>query len=154
MKIGDRYDFEPLIPQILYHLLKMREALRIHREGPVFLLIIDIEVNHIGRDSALAEFSGDFAHLRLGIIGVPALLVAQRAQRRNRHAADQLRELLDHTLGVGSREKVIVKIAALGPERIRIMTLFPKIKAAAISVVEKNAVGKAIAKSKYKGDIL
>ena len=77
VQIGDGDDLESFIPQILHHPLKVGEPLAINGERTVVLLIIDIEINDIGRNLAFAELTRNFANPGLGIIAVAALLISQ-----------------------------------------------------------------------------
>ena len=77
VQIGDGDDLESFIPQILHHPLKVGEPLAINGERTFVLLIIDIEINDIGRNLAFAELTRNFANPGLGIIAVAALLISQ-----------------------------------------------------------------------------
>src|SRR5258708_2774117 len=153
MKIGDGHDFEALVPQVLHHAFEIGEPLPIDRERTIVLLVVNVQINYIGGNFTLAKLGSDLAHLRLWIIAVPALLVSQRKQRRERHSTDKLAELLHYLLGSRSVKKIVVQLPALRAERIRIADLFAEIKAGSISVVEENAVCRAVAKREQERDV-
>ena len=88
MEIGNGDDFESFRTQVLDHALEIRESFSVHGEGPVVLLVVDIEVEDVGGNLALPELRGNFPNLRLRIVAVAALLKSQREQRRQRSAAD------------------------------------------------------------------
>ena len=77
VQIGDGDDLESFIPQVLHHPFKVGEPLAINGERTIVLLIIDVEINDIGRNLAFSELTGNFANPGLGIITVAALLISQ-----------------------------------------------------------------------------
>ena len=116
MKIGNCDHFETFAFQIDDHLLERWEALAINGERTVILLVIDIQIDHVSGNLALAEFARDLPHPRFGIVAVAALLISEGKQRRQRRAPDQLREILNHALGIGPVKEVIVQFPAVGSE--------------------------------------
>src|SRR5256885_1107954 len=71
VQVGDGDDLESFGPQILDHALEIREALCVHGEWPIVLLIVDVQVNHISGNFSFPEFTSDLAYLRFGIVTIP-----------------------------------------------------------------------------------
>src|SRR6185437_6434782 len=71
-------------------------------------------------------------------------------ERRKRRAADKRGELLDNSLGFGAGNEVIIQLAAVRSKRKIIARLFSEVEAAAIGVVEEQAVGRAFAQADEK----
>ena len=77
MQVGDGNQFESLLAQVFDHLLEVRKAFAIDGKGTIAVLIINVEIDYVGRDVALAKLTGDLAHARFRIIAVATLLVSQ-----------------------------------------------------------------------------
>src|SRR6266576_5599571 len=118
MEIGDGDEFESFLLQVSHQLFDRGKAFAIYGEGPIVLLIVDIEIDDVGRNLAFAELSGDLFYLRLRVIAVTALLVPEREEWRQGSPSDELCKLFNYVLGVGSVEKVIVECAAVRSEGI------------------------------------
>ena len=82
MQIGDQDEVQPLLQQPLAQSRQVRERLAIHCEGPVAVLVIDVEPDHVGRHLFGAQPIGQGAHFGLGHIGPARLLIAERPTRR------------------------------------------------------------------------
>src|ERR1700688_1987154 len=128
----------------------MGKIFTVYRERCVALLIVDVKINDIAGNFLLAESLNDLAGARFGIISVAALLVAKRPERRKRRAADKRSELLDDFLGFRAGNKIIVKFAAFGSKGKVIGQFFSEVEAAAVGVVEENAIGRALVKADEK----
>ena len=128
----------------------MRKILAVDCEGGVALLIVDVKINGIGRNLFLPQRLDDLSSPRFGVITVAALLVAERPERRKRRAANQRGELLHDFLGLRASDKVIVQLAALCSKGKITGRLLSEVEAAAISVVEKNAICRAFQKAHEK----
>jgi hypothetical protein len=55
--VDDHDGAEPLSPQVGHELLGIREPLRVPGEGPVALLVVDVEPDRVGWDLPLRKFS-------------------------------------------------------------------------------------------------
>ena len=144
VQVGDGDDLETIFAEVANHLFEVRKVFAIDGEGAVMILIINVEVNHIGGNFSLAEIASDFSHPRLRIITVTALLKSQRPERRQRRAAHQRGEIFHNLLGMRAVKEVVVQLAAIGAERIGVARFFAKIKVAAPGVIQKNSVTLAI----------
>ena len=110
-------------------------------ERVVSVLVVDVEPEHVGRDPALAEVLRDEADLRLRVVAVAALLVAEGPPRRQRHPAGQLRVARDDLLRRGAVDEVVVQLAPRGAEGEEILALAADVERGAERVVEEEAVG-------------
>src|SRR5215813_8081225 len=106
----------------------MRKVLPIDRERRVPLLIINVEIDRIGRNLVFAQAFNNLIRSLFRIIGVPALLVAQRPEWRKRRSACQRSVVLNDFLWRRSGKVVVVELAAVGTERIVVTRLLSKIK--------------------------
>ena len=70
MKIGNRNHVKMLAGEILDHLLKSGKLLPVHCEGPIILLIVNVEIDCIRRNLICAQAMRNLAHLCFGIITV------------------------------------------------------------------------------------
>src|SRR6266571_5296314 len=82
VQVSDQNNLESFLPQIADHLPEGRKALRIHGEWAILLLVINIEVKHVGRNFAPAELAGDFAYPLLREVAIARLLKTKSEQRR------------------------------------------------------------------------
>src|SRR5207302_10365442 len=134
------------------HLLEMRKALAIDRERTVLFLVIDVEINHVRGNVSFTELAGDLAHARFRIVAIAALLVAERKQRRQGRTPYQRSEIAHYALGIGTVKEVVIQLATLRAEGICVPKLLAEIEAAAIGVVQKNAVRRALPHAQKEGD--
>ena len=109
-------------------------------KGRFLILVIDVEVDHVGGNSVGAKAIGDFSNLRFGRVAVARLLEAERPQRRQRRRSREIGVALDHLLGRGAVEKVVVERPAFGAEGIRVARRLAEVEPGAPGVVEKNSV--------------
>src|ERR1051326_6729053 len=72
---------------------------------------------------------------------VAGLLPTRGDKGSDRQAPAPGGELLDRALGIGSVEEVVVKVAAVGAERILVARLLAEVEGAAKGVVKKDAIG-------------
>ena len=148
MQIGDENGAHALRAKIRNHFFEIGEIFAVDGERRVALLIVDVKINDVGGNLFLAQSLDDLAGARFGIIAVAALLVAERPERRKRRAAHERGKLLDDFLGLRAGDKVVVQLAAFGSKRKIIGRLFAEVEAAAVGVVEENAVGRALAEGR------
>src|SRR2546422_7997692 len=95
VQVGDRNRVKSLGAEVFDHLLESRKVLTVDGEGAIAVLIIDIQVDDVGRDLFLAERFRNLADTSFGIVAVAALLIAEGPVRRQRRAADERGELFD-----------------------------------------------------------
>src|SRR5580700_2467881 len=132
----------------------MRKALSIDGEGSVLLLVINVEINHVGRNLPLAKFTSHLPYPRLGVVAVAALLIAQRKQRWKWHSPRQCREIADHPFRIRPVEEVVVQFSPVGAEGVCVPKFFPKVKAGSVRVVDKNSVRFAVPHAEKKRNVL
>ena len=140
MQVGDVDQMKMLFAQIGNQARKIRESFGIDGEGAILVLVVDVEVDHVGRNSVGAKTVGDFSNLRFGRVAVTRLLETESPQRRQRRRSGEIGVGLDNLFGRGAVEKVIVERSAFGAEGIHIARLLAKVKPRAPGVVEKNPV--------------
>jgi hypothetical protein len=75
-RINDGDDVKAPFSKLGHELLWMGEAFFIPGEDAVAVHVVDVEVEGVTRDVALAEVSGDLAQLVGRLVAVAALLVA------------------------------------------------------------------------------
>src|SRR5262249_48625027 len=102
----------------------------------------------------LTEFASNLSHTRFRIVAVTALLVSKREQGRQRRASNQRCEVLNHPLRIRAIKKIVVELARVRTERVVVARFFTEIKCGAVSVVEKNSVGRALPQSEEKRNVL
>ena len=152
VKIGDQNRVHSLSAKIRDHFLESREVFPVDRERCVALLIIDIEIDGVGRYFFLAERLDDLPRSRFGIVGIAALLVAECPERRQRRASRHGGVFFDDFLGIWSGNEVVVQVPAFSAKGKIILRLFAEIKDASIGVVEEKAISDAVAKPDEKGN--
>ena len=123
-------------------------------EGPVPVLIINVEIEYVARNLVGAKAVGDLADLRFRSVTVARLLEAEGPQRRKRMGSGKVRVSFDHLLRVRTIDQVIVERAAFGAERIGVARLLAEVEPAAPCVVEKNPVVAPAANREEKRDAL
>src|SRR6266705_6870764 len=74
---------------------------------------MDVEMNHVGRDVAAAEFAREVGDHRVRVIAVAALMVAQRPARRQRRSAGESGITCDRAIESGSRNYIVPKLTAI-----------------------------------------
>src|SRR6266849_2072658 len=70
MQVSDGHQSEMLLPKILYHPCKIREFLRVHSKGPIFLLVIDVHVKHVRRNLERPQLGRNLSQLILGLVAI------------------------------------------------------------------------------------
>ena len=140
VRIDDGHDLEALRAQLAHHARGIGEAPAVPGERVVAVLVVDVEPEHVGGDALEPEGVGEVAHLRLRIVAVARLVVAERPQRRQRRAADQLGEALHDVSRRGPVDEVVVQRAVHGSEREQVPVLLAGVEPGAERVVEEDAV--------------
>ena len=70
MEIGNCHDVEVFSLELGNHAGKIREGCCVDGEGAILDLIVDVEINNIGRNSVSAETIGDLPDLRFRTVAV------------------------------------------------------------------------------------
>jgi len=108
--------------------------------------VVDVEIQHVGRDAARAELPRDSQHPFLAHVRPARLLVAQRPQRRQ-GAASRQRRVVAQDAGRAAcraaREDVVIQLAAVGAEAVAVRIRLAHVEPAAPRVVEEQAVAPA-----------
>ena len=144
VRIDDRDQADALLAEVGDQTPGIGKRRLVPRERRVAVLVVDVEPDHIRRDLPLPEVVGDEADLRIGVVAVARLLIAERPARRHRHPAGEIRVALDDVLRRRPVDDVVVQIAALGAEREQARRRVPDIEVRAERVVEKDAVRAAL----------
>ena len=154
VQVGNRHEFESQRVEAADHAWEIGEALRVNRKGPVFFLIINVEIQNVRRDLLLAKRARDLLNARLRSVAVTRLLEPERPEGRKRRASREVRIALDHLLGVESVNEVIVEVPALRAEGIGVRVGMAKVELRAPSVVEKNSVGAPLPQRQKERNVL
>src|ERR1700733_11638673 len=93
---------------------KVGERLRIYGEWSIFVLIVDVEVDDVGRNFIGAKAISNPTQLRLRSVAVTRLLESERPQRRQRRCSGEVGIAFDDLFGRWPVEKVVVEWAAFG----------------------------------------
>src|SRR6266704_1991971 len=81
VQVGDKNAVKALRAKIRNHLFKAGEIFPVDREGGIVLLIVDVEIDGIGRNLFLSKGFDDLAGPGFGIVGVATLLITERPVR-------------------------------------------------------------------------
>ena len=112
------------------------EALGVPREDAVAIHVVDVEVEHVGRDLFPAKGLGEGTDLGLGVVAPPALLVAERPRRREVHPPCHGCVLLDDGGGRRAAEDDEVERAAGRRDAPRPMVARAETERALVRIVE------------------
>ena len=143
---------KPCSPRSEIEALRVGEAVLVPGEDPVAVHVVDVEVDHVARDVPLPETSRDLAHLFFVHVGVAALLVSQRPQRRHRGAARELGVAVDDLPRGRPAEDVVDDRPTLGPVVGAVLILQREVELDPVGVVEEEAVGLAVRHREGEGD--
>src|SRR5919112_2244318 len=146
--VYDGDEVEALFSEFGYELLRLGEAFLVPGKDAVAVHVVNVEVEGVARDVALAEVAGHLAHLALIHVAVAALLVAQRPHRRHRSAPGQLRVAVKYVVRGRAAEDVVDDVPALGAVVSAVSACFRQVELDAVGVVEEETVGPAA----YKRD--
>ena len=120
--------------------LGIGEALGVPREDAVAVHVVDVEVEHVGRDLLAAKGLGEGADLGLGVVAPPALLVAERPRRREVHPPCHGCVLLDDGGGRRAAEDDEVERAAGRGDAPRPVVARAETERALVRIVEVEPV--------------
>ena len=110
---------------------------RRHRERPVAILVVDIEVQRVRRDVIVPEARRDRARLALGRVRVTRLLKAEAPQRRERRGPREVGKRLDDRFGCRRHHHVVVDRAAFRAEGQHVALGPAEVEISAPGVVEE-----------------
>ena len=150
VQVGDQNRVHALRAKIGNHFFERGKILAINRKRRVAILKINIEVDDIRGYFLLPKRIDDFPRARFRIIRVPALLISERPERRQRGASSHCRVSGDDFLGLRSGNEVVVQLAAFGAEGKVIRRLLTKIEHASIGVIEEKSISRAFAQPDEK----
>ncbi|MEI2692696.1 MAG: hypothetical protein V9H69_24415 [Anaerolineae bacterium] len=142
-RVDDGHGLDPRGPQIGDHSPIARKGLLIPGETAEAIHVVDVQVERVQRNAAGAELGRQLAHRGLVGIAPARLVVAQRPQRRQRHAAGQLAVALQHIAQAGRGHEIVAQLAGRRLEAQRIAVAVAKIKEAAAGIVQQQAIGRA-----------
>ena len=81
VEVGDGDGVETLGAEVGDHLLEVREIFAIDGKRRIALLVVDVEIDHVGRNFLFAKEAHDFTGARFGVVAVAALLVTEAPER-------------------------------------------------------------------------
>ena len=154
MQVGDVDEMEMLLAQIGNESGKVRESFGIDGERSILVLVVDVEIEHVGGNLVGAQTVGDLPHLRFGSVAVARLLESKRPQRRKRRRSGQIGVAFDDLFRSGAIEQVVVERAAFGAEGNRVARLLAEIEPGAPGVVEEDSVTAGAVDGEKKGNAL
>ena len=137
MEIRDGNDVETQFSQVGDHFFKSGEILPVDRKRGVAFLIVNIEVDGVGRNFLFAQEPCDLPHAGFGIVAVAALLVTEGPERRQRRAPRERGVLLDDFFRLRPCKEIIIQFSTFRAEGKIVRGLFAEIESAAVSVVEE-----------------
>src|ERR1700733_8310429 len=129
---------------------KVRKSLGIDGERSILVLVVNVEVEHVGRNLVGAQTVRDFPHLRFGNIAISGLLKSQRPKRRQRRRSRQVGVAFQHLFRGWPIEHVVIKRATFSAECNRVASLLAEIKPGAPGVIEKDSVTAGTADAQKK----
>ena len=156
-RIDDRHRMESVLVQLREHLLRLRKGLWRPGEDAIAVHVVDIEIDHVGRDLLLAERACDLADLVLRHVRIARLLITERPQRRQCGAPGQLGVGAQHLRGTAlgaAGEHVVVELAAGRTETETRCVGHSHVEMRAPGIVEEHAVARAVTQCDEKWDRL
>jgi hypothetical protein len=127
-------------------------AIRVPREHPVAVHVVDVEVERVARDVALAEAGRHRAQLVRARVAPARLLVAERPQRRHRRAACERRVAVEHVARRRPAEDVVDEVTARGLVHDALRIGLGEVDLDARGAVEQQPVGAPFAQREHERD--
>ena len=109
-------------------------------EAAELVHVVDVQPHHVAGDLALAELPRHLAHAVVGRVGIAALVVAQRPQRRQGHGAGQAAQGAHHVLRRVALDDDHRELRSLDEEA----DAEPEVDAAAVRSVGQHAEARAV----------
>src|SRR5882672_3194092 len=109
--IDDRYYFYALLAEFLCQAFRIRKSFSVESENAIPAHVIDVEMNYVQRQIALAILAHHSFNHCVGVVTPAALLIAQRPQRRQRHVTGKVGIPADDFLDRGPTEQIIIQLA-------------------------------------------
>src|ERR1700674_4023548 len=139
MQIRNEDSVEVFRGELRDHSGKVRKTFVIYGERAVLLLVVNIQINNVGRDMIRSETICDFDHSRLRCVTVTRLLKPQSPHRRKWHSSSQPCVSFYYVLRSRSVKYVVIQRSAHSAKGIRIGQLLAKVKAATPGIVEEDS---------------
>src|SRR5271167_2705474 len=154
VQVGNGDGTEVLLAQIGNESGEVGESFAIDGEGAILELVVDVEVEDIGRYRVGAKTLGNLPHLRFRSVAVARLLEAKSPQRRQRGRSGEIGIALYHLFRRWAIEHVVVKRATFGAEENGVPRLFAEVKPGAPGVVEEKSITAGVVNGQEKGNAL
>src|ERR1700737_3650499 len=138
MQIRNDNSVEVLRGELRDHSGEVRKTFVIYGERAVPLLVVNIQINNVGRYVIRSKTICNFDHSRLRCVTVPRLLKPQRPERRKWHGSSQPRVCFYYALRSRSIKDVVIQRSVNSSEGIDIRQLLAEVKAAAPGIVEED----------------
>src|SRR5262249_31090063 len=106
--------------------------------------VVDIQVERLEGEVALAERAGDLDELLGGGVAPAALVVAERPTRRHGNPPGQVRIALEHGARRRTAEDVVDERAAIHPEATARWVFGRQVELQAVAAVNEHAPGEAV----------
>ncbi len=152
VQVGDENRVKTLSAKIGDHLFESGEVLAVDGERGVALLIVDVEIDDVGRDFLVAKGFDNLTRAGLGVIAVAALLITKGPERRQRRTPGQGRVFFDDSFRLRTRNEVIVQLTAFRAKRKVVPRFLAEIENTSIGVVEEHAVSNTFAQPDKERD--
>src|SRR6266478_6373857 len=145
VQVRDEDQVEVLIPEIGDQAREVGKVDGIDSERTVSVLVVDVEIHHVGRNSVCSEAVGDPPYLGFGGIAIARLLETKSPQRRKRRPSGEVSVPLNNLFRSGAIDQVVVERAAFGTEGISTPRLLAEVEPRAPRIVEEKSVASATA---------
>src|ERR1700747_1133336 len=128
MQIRNEDSVEVLRGELRDHSWKVRKPFAIYGERAVLLLVVNVQINNVGRDMIRSKTICDFDYSRLRCVTVPRLLKAKSPHRRKWRGSGQPSVCFHHVLRSRSVKNVVIQRSVHSSEGIDIGYLLAKVK--------------------------
>src|SRR5258705_394423 len=149
-RIHNGDDLNALLYELLVHLLRPGEALRIKRKHAIAVHVVDVQMHYVERQVPLSVLTDNPFNHCVGVITPAALLIAKRPKRRKRHMARELCVPTEDLLYCRAVKKIVVHLAAFGSKPGALLRAAAEVEITAIAVIKENSVSCAAFQTKVK----
>ena len=140
VEVSDGDQMEMLLAEIGDQRGKIREGSWIDGEGPILVLVIDVQIKHVGRNLVRAKAVGDLPDFGFRSIAIARLLEAKRPEWRQWRCSSEVGICLENLFRRGAVDQVVVEWAALSAKGIGVTRLLAEVEPSAPGVVEEEPV--------------